>query len=153
MSALPRACLLGDWVHNELTARTFSDTLPDQVGSLLLALDQYRVRAQRQSASPKVDQTFLVSTHPVGEQAELYMVDYRAFPQVIPAAIGDVGLLGSRFFLWRPTEKISAGELRAVRTHDSYGHVSVLVVHDVSFSILAERVADLTVFDAPVFPG
>ena len=75
------------------------------------------------------------------------------FPQVITAAIGDVGLLGLRFFLWRPAQKISAGELQAVRTHDSYEHVSVGVVHDVSRSILTERVADLTIFDAPVFPG
>src|SRR3712207_3385041 len=153
MNALPRTRLLGNRVHNELTARTFSDPLPDQVGGLLDAPEQYRARAQRQSIPPKFDQAFLLSTDPVGEQAELYMVDYRAFPQVITAAIGDVGLLGLRFFLWRPAQKISAGELRAVRTHDSYGHVSVLVVHDVSRSILTERVANLTVFDAPVFPG
>src|SRR5215210_4382952 len=49
------------------TGPTLSDTLPDQVGSLLFALHQYRVRAQRQPVSPKFEQAFLVSTDPVGK--------------------------------------------------------------------------------------
>jgi hypothetical protein len=80
------------------------------------------------------------------------MVDYCVSPPVIPPAIGDVGLLGLRFFLWRSAEKISGGKLQAVRTHDSYEHVAILIIGDVSHSILTERVADLTI-DAPVFPG
>jgi hypothetical protein len=123
------------------------------VGSLLLALDQYRVRAQRHSVSTKIDQTFLVSTYPVGKRAELYLVYYFVSLEIILAAIREEGLLGLRFFLWRPAQKISASELQAIRTHDSYEHVSVGVVHDISRSILTERVADLIIFDAPVFPG
>jgi hypothetical protein len=138
-------------VNNEPSAPA-SDTLPDQVGSLLLALHQYGVRAQRHSVAPQFDQTFLVNTDPVGKRAELYLVYYCVFLEVIAAAIREEGFLGSRFFLWRPAQKISAGELQAVRTHDSYEHVSVRVVHDVPGGILTERVADLTVFDAPVFP-
>src|SRR5215208_4892567 len=150
---LPRTLVLGTWVNNEPGAPTLSDTLPDQVASLLLALHQYRVRAQRHSVFPKFDQTFLVSTNPVGKRAELYLVYYFVSLEVILAAIREEGLLSLRFFLWRPAQKISAGELQAVRTHDSYEHVSVLVVHDVSQSVLTEGVADLPIFDAPVFPG
>ena len=139
-------------MNNEPNAPT-SNTLPDQVGSLLFALHQYRVRAQRHSVSLKFNQTLLVNTSPVGKRTELYMVYYFVSLEVIAATIREEGLLGLRFFLWRPAEKISTSELQAVRTHDSYEHVSVGVVHDVSGSILTERVADLTVFDAPVFPG
>ncbi len=52
-----------------------------------------------------------------------------------------------------PAEKISGGELRAVGTHDGYGHVPVLAVHDVPHRILAQRVADLAIGEAPVLPG
>src|SRR5215203_3917470 len=79
-------------------------------------------------------------------------MDDCASVEFIPPAIGDVGLLGVRFLLCGPAEKILGGDLQAVRTHDSYEHVSVLVVHDVSHSILTERVADLTIDEAPVFP-
>jgi|SRR5829696_7309891 hypothetical protein len=129
-----------------------SDTLPDQAGSLLDAPKQYRTCAQCQSISRNFDQTFLVNADPVGKQAELHVMDDRVSPEFIPAAIGDVGLSGLRFLLWAPAEKISGDKLRAVRTHDGYEHVSIGVVHDVSPSILTERVADLTI-DAPVFPG
>ena len=44
-----------------------SDTLPDQVGSLLDAPKQYRSCAQRQPVSPKIDQAFLVTADPVGK--------------------------------------------------------------------------------------
>jgi hypothetical protein len=80
-----------------------SDPLPDQVTSLLLALHQYGVRAQRHAVSLKFNQTFLVNTSPVGKRADLYMVYYFVFLQVIAAAIREEGLLGLRFFLWRPT--------------------------------------------------
>jgi hypothetical protein len=68
-------------------------TLPDQVGSLLLALHQFGVCAQRQSVFPKFHQTFLINTNPVGERAELYLVNYSAFAQLVTAAIGEEGLL------------------------------------------------------------
>jgi hypothetical protein len=77
------------------------------VGTLLLALHQYGVRAQRQSVSPKFHQTFLINTNPVGERAELYLVNYSVFSQLITAAIGEEGLLGLCFFLCGPAEKIS----------------------------------------------
>ena len=113
---------------------------------------QNRRCAQCQAITLKVDQTLLVNTNPVGKQAELPMMDDFVSVEVIPPAIGDVGLLGLRFFLWRPAEKIVDAKLQAVRTHDCYEYVSVLVVHDVSCSILTERVADLTIDEAPVFP-
>ena len=120
---------------------------------MLLALDQYGVCAQRHPVPLKVDQTFLVGTDPVGKRAELYLVYYFVFLEVVLAAIREEGFLGSGFFLWRPTEKIPSSELQAVRAHDSYEHVSVLVVHDVAGGILTKRLADLIIFDAPVLPG
>src|SRR5919106_4554835 len=78
-------------------------------------------------------------------------MDDRVALEFVPPAVGDVGLGGVRFLLHAPSEKISCGKLRAVRAHDSYEHVPVRVVHDVSLGILAERVADLTI-NAPVFP-
>ena len=124
------------------------------MGSLFLALHQHGVRTQRQSVFPKLHQTFLINTNPVGKRAELYLVNYSVFAQLVTTAIGEEGLLGLCFFLCGPAEKISTGELQAVRTHDSYEHVSVLVVHDVAGGILTKRVTDSTIFFyAPVFPG
>lgn len=51
-----------------------------------------------------------------------------------------------------PPEKISGGKLRAIWAHDSYGHVSVLVVHGVSHSIPTEGIADLLTIDTLVLP-
>jgi hypothetical protein len=129
-----------------------SDTLPDQVGTLLDATKQYRRCAQRQSIATKFDKTFLGNTDPVGKQAQLHVVDYFVCAQFIAPAIGDVGFLGLRFLLFGCAEKVSGGKLRAVRTHNGYEHVSILVVHDVPGGILAERVADLTIEEAPVLP-
>jgi hypothetical protein len=80
------------------------------------------------------------------------MVDYCVSQEVIPPAIRDVGLLGLGFLLLGGAEKIVGGEPQAVRSHDGHEHVTILVVHDVAGSILTERVADLTVVDACVFP-
>src|SRR4028119_67678 len=79
-------------------------------------------------------------------------MDDRVSIEFIPTAIGDVGAGGVRFLLHVPAEKISGGKLRAVGAHDSYEHVPVAVVHNVSHSILTERVADVA-FGVPVFPG
>ena len=79
-------------------------------------------------------------------------MDDRVSMEFIPTAIGDVGAGGVRFLLHAPAEKISGGELRALRAHDSYEHVSIGVVDDVSHSILTEGVADVAV-GVPVFPG
>ena len=73
--------------------------------------------------------------------------------QVIAPAIGDVGLLGLRFLLCGPAEKILGGEPQTVRSHDSYEHVSVLVVDDVSHSISTDGIADLIIANTPVLPG
>src|ERR671933_1566519 len=72
--------------------------------------------------------------------------------ELVLAAIGHVGFSGLRFLLCASPEKVSGGKLHAVRTRDSHEHVSILVVYDVSHSILTEWVADLTI-DAPGFPG
>ena len=72
--------------------------------------------------------------------------------EFVPAAIGDVGAGGVRFLLHAPAEKIPGGKLRALRAHDSYEHVPVRVVHDVSCSIFAEGVADVA-GGVPIFPG
>ena len=80
------------------------------------------------------------------------MMDDCVSPKLIPAALGDVGASGVCFLLYAPAEKISSGKRCTVRAHDSYEHVSILVVDDVSHSILTERVADLTI-EAPVFLG
>src|SRR3712207_5069405 len=101
---------------------------------------------------PDFDQTFLLNTDPVGKQAELHMMDDSVSPEFILAAIGDVSLSGLRSLLRAPAQEISGGKLQAVRTHDSYEHVTIGAVHDVSHGILTERVADLTI-ETPVFPG
>src|SRR3712207_1916440 len=72
--------------------------------------------------------------------------------EFVPAAIGDVGAGGVRFLLYAPAKKIPSGKLRALRAHDSYEHVAVGVVHDVSCSILTEGVADVA-GGVPIFPG
>ena len=113
---------------------------------------QYRTRTQCQLIPPKFDQTFLANTDPVGKQAEFHVMDDCVSPEFVSAAIGHVGASGLRFLLCAPPEKISGGKLHAVRTRDSYEHVSILVVHDVSHGILTERVADLLTIDAPGFP-
>src|SRR4028119_1561726 len=123
------------------------------MGNLLCTPKQYRTCAQRQSIPPKFDQTFLLNTNPVGKQAELHVMDDCVSPELILAAIGDVGFLGLHFLFWRPAQKILGSKLQAVRAHDGYEHVSFLVVHDVSHGILTKRVADLTIDEAPVFPG
>src|SRR5215208_5677999 len=76
----------------------------------------------------------------------------RVSVEFIPTTIGHVSVSGLHFLLCTTPEKVSGGELLAVRARDSYEHVSVLVIHDVSRSILTERVADLLTIDAPVFP-
>ena len=149
---LPRISIPRTWVNKSLLLGR-SDALPDQVRSLLLALDQYGVRAQRYSVSPNFDQTFLVNTAPVRKRTDLYMVYYRVSSEVIRATIREESLLGFRLFLWRAAQKISTSEVNAVWTHYSHEHVSVRVVHDVSLGILTERVANLIIIDAPVLPG
>src|SRR3712207_269943 len=114
------------------TLRGRLETLPDQVGGPLHAPEQYRTRAQRQSISPDFDETLLLDTDPVGKQAELHMMDDRAPPELILAAIGDVGLGGLRSLLRAPAQKISGGKPSAVGPHDSYEHVAIGSVHDVS---------------------
>ena len=94
----------------------------------------------------------MVTADPIGEQAHLNMVDYLISQEVIPPAIGDVGLLGLGFLLFGGAEEIVDGEPQAVRSHDGHEDVTILVVHDVAGSILTERVADLTLVDACVFP-
>src|SRR5215211_1220606 len=79
-------------------------------------------------------------------------MDDRVSQELIPAAIRDVGASGLRFFLRASAEKIPGVKPPAVRSHDSYEHVSVLGVHDVPHGILTEGVAALTI-SAPVFPG
>jgi hypothetical protein len=81
----------------------------------------------------------LVYTDPVGKQAEVHVMDDCLSTEVVPAAIRDVGTSGVRFLLYAPAEQISGGKLRAVSTHDSYEHVPIAVVDDVSDSILTER--------------
>src|ERR671921_1455583 len=80
------------------------------------------------------------------------MMNNRVSVEFIPTAIRYVIINGLCFLLCTTPEKVSDGELLAVRTRDSYEHVSVLVIHDVAHSILTERVADLLTIDAPVFP-
>jgi hypothetical protein len=48
-----------------------SNTLPDQVSTLLDVPKEYRTHAQCQPIPRNLDQTFLVNTAPVGKQAEL----------------------------------------------------------------------------------
>ena len=100
------------WCLRDILAR--SETFPDQVGTLLDAPKQYRMGAQCQSVSPEFDQTLLVNTDPVGKQAELHVMDYRVSPQLVGSAIGDVGLLGLRFLLGGPAQKVLSGKLQAV---------------------------------------
>jgi hypothetical protein len=80
------------------------------------------------------------------------VVDYRISVEVIPPAIGDVGLLGLGLLFFGGAEEIVGGEPQAMRSHDGHEHVIIVVVHDVAGGILTERVADLTVVDASVFP-
>src|SRR5215204_5699638 len=80
------------------------------------------------------------------------MVDYHISQEIIPPAIGDVGLLGLGFLLFGGAQKIVGGEGQAVRSHDGHEHVTILVVHDVAGCILTERVTDLAIFEASVFP-
>jgi hypothetical protein len=80
-------------------------------------------------------------------------MDDRICSELILTAIEHVGASGLRSLLCTSAEKISGGELRAVGTHDGYGHVPILAVHDVPHRILAERVADLAIEEAPVLPG
>src|SRR5918995_7147994 len=79
-------------------------------------------------------------------------MDDCASPEFVPTAVGHVGISGLHFLLRTPPEKISGGKPHAVRAHNSYGHVSILVIHDVSHSILTERVADLLTIYTPGFP-
>src|SRR5215204_139942 len=74
-------------------------------------------------------------------------------PEFVAAAIRHVGASGLRSLQCSPAKKISGGEHCALRTHDGYGHVAVLAVHDVAHSILAERVAEPTIDDASSLPG
>src|SRR3712207_3000290 len=79
-------------------------------------------------------------------------MDDRLSIEFVPAAIGDVGAGGVRFLLYAPAEKIFGSKLRALRAHNSYEHVPVGGVHDVSCSILTEGVADVA-GGVPIFPG
>src|SRR5215211_5203758 len=81
------------------------------------------------------------------------MVNYRVSQEVIPPTIGDVGFLGLGFLLFGCAEQVIVGEPQAVRSHDGHEHIAILVVHDVAGGIFTEWVADLAIFDAPVFPG
>ena len=81
------------------------------MSSLLNATKQQRSRAQRQSVSPKIDQAFLIAADPIGKQAHLHMVDDRIPKEVVPPAIGDVGLLGLGFPLFGGAQEIVGGEL------------------------------------------
>jgi hypothetical protein len=129
-----------------------SDTLPDEVATLLDAPQQHRARTHGQSIPRNFDQAFLVDTDPVGKQAELHVMDDRVSVELVPAAIGHVGLGGVRLLFCTRPEKISSSELLAVMTHHGYEHVSVLAVRDVPNSILTERVGDPAI-EAPVLPG
>jgi len=80
-------------------------------------------------------------------------MDDRVSPEFVPAAVGHVGLSGLRLLLCAAPEKISGGKLRATRTRDSYGHVPMLVVHDVSDGVPTKRIADRLTIDTPVLPG
>jgi hypothetical protein len=80
------------------------------------------------------------------------MVDYLVSLEAVPPAIGDVGLFSLGLLLFGGAQKIIGGEPQAVRSHDGYEHVTILVVHDVAGGILTERVADLAIFDASVLP-
>ena len=81
------------------------------------------------------------------------MVDYRISVEVVAPAIGDVGLLGLGFLFLGGAQQIVGGEPQAVGSHDGHEHVSVLVVNEVTAGPLTERVPDLAIFDASVFPG
>src|SRR5918998_3703960 len=131
---------------------TLPDGLPDKVGSPLRATEQQRSRAQDQSISRNFDEAFLLDTDPVWEQTQLHVMGDGMPTELVATAIGDVGASGLRPFLCAPAEKISCGELRAVGSHDSHGHVPVMAVYYVADSILAKRIADLST-DAPVLPG
>jgi hypothetical protein len=58
----------------------------------------------------------LVAADPIGKQAQLHMVDYPISLEVIPPAIGDVGLLGLGFLLFGGAQKIVSDEPQAVRS-------------------------------------
>src|SRR5215211_3044863 len=81
------------------------------------------------------------------------MVNYRVSQEVIPPARGDVRFLGLGFLLFGCAEQVIVGEPQAVRSHDGHEHIAILVVDDVAGGIFTEWVADLSIFDAPVFPG
>jgi hypothetical protein len=80
------------------------------------------------------------------------VVRNRSSIELIPTTIRHVGGSGLCFLLRATPEKVSGLKLLAVGTRDSYGHVSVLVVDDVPYSVLAERVADFLAIDASDFP-
>ena len=139
-----------------LVGRTFaasrcSDALPDEVATALGAFKQHRARAHRQSIPRELDQTLLVDPDPVGEQAELHLVDDRVPAELLAAAIAHVGLGGVHLLLCARPGEISGGELRAVGTHHGHEHVAVSGVGDVPYGILPEPVADPTI-EAPVLP-
>src|SRR5215203_5865755 len=90
------------------------NALPDQVRGLPDAPKQQRSRAQRQPFSPEIDQAFLVTADPVGKQTHLHVVDHPVSQEVVPTAIGDVGLLGLCFLLFGGAEQIVGGEPQAV---------------------------------------
>src|SRR5215213_6392726 len=81
------------------------------------------------------------------------MVNYRVSQEVIPPARGDVRFLGLGFLLFGCAEQVIVGEPQAVRSHDGHEHIAILVVDDVACCIFTEWVAELSIFDAPVFPG
>ncbi len=77
------------------------------------------------------------------------MVDYCVSLEVVPPAIGDVGLFGLGFLLLGGAEEIVGGEPQAVRRHDGHEHVTILVVdigQEVSV-VLAGDATDLMIED------
>ncbi len=113
-----------------------------------LALHRYGVRAQRYSVFPKLDQASLVDTAPVGERTDLYVVYYLVPFEVIRATISEESLLGFRFLIRRAAQKISTGDVDAVRTHYGHEHVAVRVVRDVPLNVPTEGAANIIVFDS-----
>src|SRR5579859_3952429 len=108
-----------------------------------------RLGTEAESISLEFIEALLFSSHPIGKEGHLHVVDDLIVANLIPAAVRLVRLLGGALFLRCRLARILRSEATALRAHKIHCHVSCVRVNEVSDGRASIRIGHSTVVVYP----
>jgi hypothetical protein len=110
---------------------------PDQVGAELPAANEHEGGAQGQAITVELEQPLLPRPDPVGEQADLDVVDDPIILDFIPATVGHIAFNSGHLLLGRASSDVPGREPGAAPLHEGNGHVPIVAIEEVPHTLAA----------------